>query len=62
MDAAGEYGNSPEIYNKRFPAEDSDATRRRLKGAAKEAKSAAEKEQKAKVSTVMGRSRQVLKH
>lgn len=51
-DAAGEYVEiAQEIYNKRFPAEDSDATRKKAEKAAKEAKSAAEKEQKAKVST-----------
>lgn len=51
-DAAGEYVEiAQEIYNKRFPAEDSDATRKKAEKAAKKAKSAAEKEQKAKVST-----------
>lgn len=51
-DAAGEYVEiAQKIYNKRFPAEDSDATRKKAEKAAKEAKSAAEKEQKAKVST-----------
>lgn len=51
-DVAGEYVEiAQEIYNKRFPAEDSDATRKKAEKAAKKAKSAAEKEQKAKVST-----------
>lgn len=51
-DAAGEYVEiAQKIYNKRFPAEDSDATRKKAEKAAKKAKSAAEKEQKAKVST-----------
>lgn len=48
-DAAGEYVEiAQEIYNKRFPAEDSDATRKKAEKAAKEAKSAAEKSRKQK--------------
>lgn len=51
-DAAGEYVEiAQEIYNKRFPAEDPDTARKKMAKVAKEVQSAAEKEQKAKIST-----------
>lgn len=51
-DAAGEYVEiAQEIYNKRFPAEDSDTAKKKAAKVAKEVQSAAEKEQKAKIST-----------
>lgn len=48
-DAAGEYVEiAQEIYNKRFPAEDSEAARKRQAKAAKEAQSLLRKNQKPK--------------
>lgn len=51
-DTASEYAEiAQEIYDKRFPTEDSDAAKKKAEKAAKAAKVAAEKEQREKVST-----------